>query len=201
MPKTKFADNAMDEKTTRLIAQMHKAITIIQFKLEGQLVQKYPWFQADDRRVLEKINYEEGTIEIDGTVYPLLDSNFPTVDPKDPYALSEAEQNVMERLVGAFENCDRLQQHMLLLLNKGSMYKVFNNNLLYHGCVLLDENGEFQKVEIFGKTYSGKALYDVLESYVRKAYLRWTKRSGREAGISCGSSGPAGILRCSVRSV
>ena len=84
------------------------------------------------------------TIEIDGTVYPLLDSNFPTVDPKDPYALSEAEQNVMERLVGAFENCDRLQQHMLLLLNKGSMYKVFNNNLLYHGCVLLDENGGHQ---------------------------------------------------------
>ena len=77
----------------------------------------------------------------------------------------------MERLVGAFENCDRLQQHMLLLLNKGSMYKAFNNNLLYHGCVLLDENGEFQKVEIFGKTYSGKALYDVLESYVRKAYF------------------------------
>ena len=151
--------------------KLHKAISIIQFKLEGQLVQKYPWFQADDRRVLEKINYEEGTIEIDGTVYQLLDSNFPTVDPKDPYALSEAEQNVMERLVGAFENCDRLQQHMLLLLNKGSMYKVFNNNLLYHGCVLLDENGEFQKVEIFGKTYSGKALYDVLESYVRKAYF------------------------------
>ena len=164
-------NHGYDTSEKALNMKLHKAISIIQFKLEGQLVQKYPWFHADDRRVLEKINYEEGTIEIDGTVYPLLDRNFPTVDPQNPYALSEAEQNVMERLVGAFENCDRLQQHMLLLLNKGSMYKVFNNNLLYHGCVPLDENGEFRQVEVFGKTYSGKALYDVLESYVRKAFF------------------------------
>ena len=144
-------NHGYDTSEKALNMKLHKAISIIQFKLEGQLVQKYPWFHADDRRVLEKINYEEGTIEIDGTVYPLLDRNFPTVDPQNPYALSEAEQNVMERLVGAFENCDRLQQHMLLLLNKGSMYKVFNNNLLYHGCVPLDENGEFRQVEVFGK--------------------------------------------------
>lgn len=164
-------NHGYDSGEKELNMKLHKAIAVIQFKLEGQMAEKYPWFHADDRRMLERIDYRKGTIRIEDREYPLLDTCFPTIDPKNPYVLSEAEQNVMERLTGAFENCDRLRQHMLLLLSKGSMYKVFNHNLLYHGCVPLDENGEFQKVEIFGRTYSGKALYDVLESYVRKAFF------------------------------
>lgn len=164
-------NHGYDTSEKELNMKLHKAIAVIQFKLEGQLAEKYPWFHAEDRRLLHRIDYEEGAVRIGGKTYPLLDTFFPTIDPEHPYELSEGEQIVMDRLTTAFENCDRLRQHMLLLLNKGSMYKVFNNNLLYHGCVPLDENGNFLKVEIFGKTYSGKALYDVLESYVRKAFF------------------------------
>ncbi len=151
--------------------KMHKAISIIQFKLEGQLIARRKSFAMENRRLLDKIDYEKHTITLDGQEYPLLDSNFPTIDPKNPYKLTEMEKDVMERLQAAFEQCEKLQQHMNLLLNKGSLYKVFNNNLLYHGCVPLDENGKFLKVNIYGKNYSGKALYDVLETYVRKAFF------------------------------
>ena len=151
--------------------KMHKAITIIQFKLEGQLIARRKSFAMEERRLLDKIDYEKGTILLDGETYPMLDTNFPTIDPKNPYKLTEMEKNVIERLQSAFEQCEKLQQHMNLLLNKGSLYKVFNNNLLYHGCLPMDENGKFVKVNIYGKNYSGKALYDILEMYVRKAFF------------------------------
>jgi fructose-1,6-bisphosphatase-3 len=151
--------------------KMHKAIAIIQFKLEGQLIARRKSFGMESRRLLDKIDYERHTITLDGKAYPLLDSSFPTIDPKNPYKLTEQEKDVIERLQTAFEQCEKLQQHMMLLLNKGSLYKVFNNNLLYHGCVPLDDRGEFMKVNIYGKNYSGKALYDVLETYVRKAFF------------------------------
>ena len=156
---------------TELNTKIHKAITVLQFKLEGQLIQKRPEFEMNDRALLHLINYEKGTITIDGNEYPLLDTNFPTIDPADPYRLTEEEQQIMERLQQAFENCTKLQQHMMLLLNKGGLYKVYNDNLLYHGCVLLDENGDFAEVPVYGKKYKGKALYDVLDKYVRKAYF------------------------------
>ena len=151
--------------------KMHKAITIIQFKLEGQLIARRKSFGMEDRRLLDKIDYEKGTIDLNGTTYSLLDSNFPTIDPRNPYKLTDMEKTVVERLQSAFEHCEKLQQHMNLLLNKGSLYKVYNNNLLYHGCLPMDETGKFLKVNIYGKNYSGKALYDVLETYVRKAYF------------------------------
>ena len=151
--------------------KMHKAITIIQFKLEGQLIARRKSFGMESRRLLDKINYEKNTVMLNGREYPLLDGNFPTIDPKNPYKLTEMEKDVIERLQSAFEQCEKLQQHMNLLLNKGSLYKVFNNNLLYHGCVPLDENSKFLKVNIYGKKYSGRALYDVLETYVRKAFF------------------------------
>lgn len=156
---------------TDLNMKMHKAIVVIQLKLEGQLIARRPGFQMSDRRLLDKINYEQGTIDWYGKTFRLRDCNFPTIDPKDPYRLTEEEQNLMERLQAAFEHCEKLQRHMMLLLSKGSIYKVYNNNLLYHGCVPLDENGEFRKVDIYGKTYCGKELYDVLETYVRKAFF------------------------------
>lgn len=156
---------------TDLNMKMHKAIVVIQLKLEGQLIARRPGFRMSDRRLLDKIDYEQGTIDWYGKTLKLRDSNFPTIDSKDPYRLTEEEQNLMERLQAAFEHCEKLQRHMMLLLNKGSIYKVYNNNLLYHGCVPLDENGAFRKVDIYGKTYYGKELYDVLETYVRKAFF------------------------------
>ena len=116
------------------------------------------------------ISATEGTIEIDGQSYPLKDTNFPTVDPKDPYALTAEEEDIMERLEQAFIHCDKLQEHMRFLLNRGGLYKVHNGNLLYHGCIPLNDDGSFKKVNLYGKEYSGKSLYEVLESYVRKGF-------------------------------
>lgn len=150
--------------------KMHKAISIIQFKTEGQIIKKNPGFEMEDRNLLHHINYEEGTIEIDGKIYKMLDNYFPTVDPKNPYALTKEEEDIMERLEKAFLNCEKLQRHMKFLLNKGALYKVHNNNLLYHGCVPLNEDGSLKEVRIYGKSYKGKSLYEILESYVRKGF-------------------------------
>ncbi len=156
---------------TELNMKMHKAISIIQFKVEGQISKKRPEFGFEKRNFLDKINYETGTILIDGKEYGLLDDYFPTIDPADPYALSPEEEDIMSRLVSAFQNCERMQKHMRFLLNKGTLYKIYNSNLLYHGCVPLDEEGMLKEVKIYGRSYKGKALYDVLDSYVRKGFF------------------------------
>lgn len=150
--------------------KMHKAISVIQFKVESQIIKKNPGFNLEKRNLLHHINYEKGTIELDGKEYKLLDKNFPTIDPKKPYALTKEEEDIMERLERAFENCEKLQRHMHFLLNKGGLYKVYNGNLLYHGCVPLKEDGNLKSVRIFGRAYKGKGLYEVLESYVRKGF-------------------------------
>lgn len=150
--------------------KMHKAISVIQFKVESQIIKKNPGFKLEKRNLLHRINYEKGTIELDGKEYKLLDKNFPTIDPKKPYALTKEEEDIMERLERAFENCEKLQRHMHFLLNKGGLYKVYNGNLLYHGCVPLKEDGNLKSVRIFGRAYKGKGLYEVLESYVRKGF-------------------------------
>ncbi len=151
--------------------RMHKAISVIQFKIEGQLASENPEFGMNGRCLLDQINYETNQIRIDGKQYELLDGRFPTIDPAEPYALSEQEKNVMERLTRAFKNCEKLQKHVKFLLKKGSLYKVYNGNLLYHGCVPMNEDGSFMEVPVYGQTYHGKALYDVLEQYVRKAFF------------------------------
>ena len=150
--------------------KMHKAISIIQFKVEGQIIKKNPGFKMEKRNLLHHIDYEAGTIVLDGKTYELLDKNFPTIDPKKPYALTKEEEDIMERLERAFLNCEKLQRHMRFLLNKGGLYKVYNNNLLYHGCVPLNEDGSLKNVRIYGHSYKGKGLYEVLESYVRKGF-------------------------------
>ena len=112
------------------------------------------------------------------------------MDPKDPYALTPEEAEVMERLQSAFLKCEKLQRHVRFLYTNGSLYKVYNGNLLYHGCVPLNNDGTFRKVRIFGKEYSGKALYDILEVYARKGYYcQWIRKSARRGGISSGISG------------
>ncbi|MDO5336455.1 MAG: fructose-1,6-bisphosphatase [Eubacteriales bacterium] len=154
-----------------LARKMHKAIAVIQFKLEGQLVLDRPEFHMESRCLLDKINYEEGTIVLDGITYALKDCHFPTIDPADPYRLTEEEQETMDRIASAFQNCEKLHRHVELLLNKGGLYKVYNGNLLFHGCVPLDEEGNFKVADVYGKACSGKALYDELETYVRKAFF------------------------------
>ena len=154
----------------KLDVKMHKAISVIQFKVEGQIIKKNPGFKMNDRNLLHKINFETGMVEIDGKEYPMLDRNFPTVDPRKPYALSAEEEDIMERLEKAFLHCEKLQRHMRFLLNKGGLYKVYNNNLLYHGCVPLTAEGELMPVRIYGRSYKGRGLYEELESYVRKGF-------------------------------
>ena len=157
-------------KDLTLDQKMHKAITVMQFKLEGQTIARNPEFGMEGRRFLHKIDYEKGTVEVEGKEYPMLDTYFPTINPESPYELSEGESLVMRRLQQAFMRCEKLQKHVRFLYAKGGMYKVYNGNLLYHGCVPVEEDGSFAKVRIFEDEYSGRALYDILEYYARKGY-------------------------------
>ncbi len=150
--------------------KMHKAITIIQFKLEGQVIMRNPSFKMEKRLLLDKIDQEKGTVLVEGKEYPLIEKNFPTLDPKDPYRLTEEETEVIKRLQAAFLRSDKLQKHVRFLFSKGSLYKVYNGNLLFHGCIPLNADGSFRKVQVFDKEYSGKSLYDILEVYARKGY-------------------------------
>lgn len=167
----KVAPSGADNMESDLIKKMHKAIAIIRFKLEGQLIKKWPEYGMKERLLLEHIDCEQGTIELEGRTYKLLDTSFPTIDPADPYRLTEGEEEVIQRLRSSFIHCEKLKNHVGLLLKKGSMYKVYNGNLLFHGCIPMEEDGSFAKVNIYGKEYSGKALFDILETYVRKAFF------------------------------
>lgn len=157
-------------KDLSLDTKMHKAMAIIQFKLEGQLIMRHPEFHMEERMLLDRIDYEKGTICISGKAYKMKDMDFPTIDPKKPFELTEEEAKVMVRLQQAFMKCEKLQRHVRFLYAKGGMYKIYNGNLLYHGCVPLNEDGTFAEVEIYGRKYKGKALYDILEYYARRGY-------------------------------
>lgn len=173
-PCTCFAlknQNATDAEEMEMNLRIHKAISIIQFKIEGQIIKKRPSFQMEDRMFLDKIDFEKGTVLIGEKQYDLLDVNFPTVDPSDPYALNTEEQEIMDRLEKAFIHCEKLHRHVRFLLTKGGLYKVYNHNLMYHGSVPLTDSGDLKEVDIYGHTYKGKKLYDALESYVRKGFF------------------------------
>ncbi|MCR5799790.1 MAG: fructose-1,6-bisphosphatase [Lachnospiraceae bacterium] len=163
-------DKDYNTRDLDLDMRMHKAITLIQFKLEGQLIKRHPEWHLENRLLLDKIDFDKKTVCVDGREYPMIDTDFPTVDPKDPYRLTEDEQLVMDRLKKAFRHSDKLQKHIRFLYSKGAMYKVHNYNLLYHGCVPMDEQGNFLSLNIAGREYKGKALYDALDAYARKGY-------------------------------
>lgn len=167
----KVAPSGTNNMENDMTKKMHKAIAIIRFKLEGQLIKKYPEYGMSNRLLLDYIDYEKGTIDIEGKTYKLLDTYFPTIDPADPYRLTDEEEEVIQRLRSSFIHCEKLTTHVKLLLKKGSMYKVYNGNLLFHGCIPMEKDGSFAKVNIYGKEYSGKALFDILETYVRKAFF------------------------------
>ena len=174
-PCEQFRPKPGDEEYTDneliLMARMQKAITIIQLKLEAQVIRRRPEFEMGDRLLLDKIDYARGVIQLDGQEYSLNDSNFPTIDPADPYALTVEEQGVADRLRLSFLENDKLQAHVALLFRKGSMYLAFNGNLLYHGCIPMDADGSFQAVTLDGQPVAGKSYLDRIDRLVRQGYF------------------------------
>lgn len=164
-------ENIYDAVDPGLAAKMHKAIAIMQFKLEGQIIRRHPDYKMEDRVLLEKINYEKGTVNIDGKEYPMLDMNFPTVDPKDPLRLTPEEEELLYTLALSFRHSELLHRHIKFVYSHGSMYKCYNSNLLYHGCIPMKKDGSFDEMVIDGVSYSGKALLDFIDQRVQKAYF------------------------------
>lgn len=162
--------------------RIYKAITMIQLKLEGQIIINHPEFEMNGRLLLDKINFETKTITIDGREYRMKDIDFPTVDKNNPYILTKEETEVMERLKQAFYMSEKLQKHIRFLFDKGHLYKIYNGNLLFHGCIPMDEQGEFQKLKINQQEYGGKALYDIIEKYVRRGFFADSSSRIRKIG-------------------
>ena len=158
------------EKDILMAARMYKAITIILFKLEGQKLLRRPEFGMSDRLLLNRIDYTSKTIDIGGIRYPLLDCDFPTVDPNDPYTLTEEESQVIDRLTDSFRHSEKLQKHTRFLYSKGGLYKVYNGNLLFHGCIPMTEDGKLMSFTIGSRSRAGKAFLDYAEKTARKAY-------------------------------
>ena len=165
------ADSGFTAQEIRLMAQMQKAMAVIQFKVETQVIKRRPHYQMDDRLLLDKVDYERGVIKLNGNEYPLLDTIFPTIDPKNPDALTAEEQAVMERLVLSFTNSKKLQQHVRYLFSTGSIYLAHDGNLLYHGCIAMNDDTEFRAFNVDGKSFSGKAFLDRVDRLARQGYF------------------------------
>lgn len=165
------AGQELSAKQFDMIKKMHKAISIIQFKLEAEIINRNPQFEMDDRNLLHKINFEKGTVEIDGKDYKLKETNFPTVDPKNPYQLTPDEAGVIDKLRISFMHSELLKEHVKFLYSKGSMYLKYNNNLLLHGCVPLNRDGQFTSMKFGEHDLSGKKLVDQFDQFARKAYF------------------------------
>lgn len=159
------------KSTSMLVTRMHKAITIIQLKLEAATIKKRPEFEMNDRLLLDKIDPEKGVVVIDGVEYPINDTYFPTIDWNDPYALTPAEQNVVDKLNASFTGSEKLRKHMKCLFRNGCIYTVINGNLLFHASLPLNADGSFKDVTILGEKFRGKALFDKVGSVVREAYF------------------------------
>lgn len=164
-------DAIVDYSEQLLLARMQKAISIIQFKLEGQIIQRRPHYKMEDRLLLDKINVKRGVVDINGTDYALIDTHFPTINAARPYALSTRETQLMQRLTQSFQNSQRLQDHVRLLYAKGSMYLAHNGNLLYHGCVSLEPDGSFTKLKVGDTVFQGKSYMDRVDQLARQGYF------------------------------
>ncbi|MFI3282174.1 MAG: fructose-1,6-bisphosphatase [Rikenellaceae bacterium] len=196
-PKVETKTGRLNAKRLRLVAQMHKAITVIQFKLEAEIISRRPEFEMQHRNLLEHIDFEHGTFTFDGTAYPLLDTLFPTIDPKDPYKLTDEEAALVEELHYSFVHSEKLRLHMRCLFANGGMYLSYNSNLLFHASVPLNEDGSFKKVELCGKKYHGKKLMDKIDGLVRLAYLGDEDHPMKEFAVDymwymwCGKDAPS----------
>ena len=173
----------VSEKDKLLSARMHKAITVILFKLEGQKILRHPEYGMEDRLLLDKIDYENKCVTINGVTWPMEDVDFPTVDPKDPYTLTPEESAVIDQLTSAFLNSEKLQRHVRFLYSKGSIYKIYNGNLLFHGCIPMDKEGNFLSFNLDGVDRSGKDFLDYADAAARRAYYYKMGTAERELGM------------------
>ncbi len=195
-----FKPKNVDEKDSKfdqaVMAKTQQAAAIIQLKLEGQIIKKHPEYYMDDRLLLDKINYKKGKITIDGKEYQLLENYFPTIDPDDPYKLNEKEEEVVRKLVKSFKNSEKLQRHIQFLYSKGNIYKIYNDNLLIHGCVPMSMFGEFVSVNVNGRELRGRAYLDYVEKKAREGYFEPEGSEKRENGkdflwyLWCGKNSP-----------
>ena len=172
----------LPESQLALIAKMHKAIAIIQFKQEKQVIDRNPEFGMQDRNLLHLIDFKKGTIRLNGKDYELVDKHFPTIDPDDPYRFTPEEQEILEGITRSFETSDKLRRHIKCFLDHGSAYLVRNNNLMFHGSMPMNPDGTFKEMMIQGKPYSGKKLFDKVDQMVRNAYYTREETPRRQAG-------------------
>ena len=195
MPKGDTNGDFLKSDDNILIAKMHKAISVIQFKLEGQTILRHPDFDMQDRLLLDKINFDEGTVTVERVKYPLADSDFPTVDKTDPYSLSESEAELMRYLKNAFMRSEKLQRHAAFFFEKGEMYTVVNKNLLFHGCIPIDKDGEFVHFAFSGGL-SGRAFMDYADRVARQGFFAKEGTKERQIGkdflwfLWCGKNSP-----------
>ncbi len=187
----------IDEKTIRLTALMHKAISIIQFKEEAKIYERHPEWGMNDREILKFIDYEKGSIHLNDNDYPLLSSHFPTVNPDNPIALTPEEEALMDKLSHSFLVSEKLHKHVKMLLQHGCMYSIFNNNLLFHASVPINEDGSLKEVEIYpGRKYAGKDLLHFIGMMIRSAFQNDTEEKERKYAIDyflylwCGKESP-----------
>lgn len=196
IPKINEEETDYNGKTLRLIAQMHKAISVIQFKLEAALIDKHPEWNMQDRKQLEFIDQENKVFVYEGKTYEMTECSFPTVDPKDPYKLTHEEAELMEKLHRSFRICDRLKHHIQCLLSHGCLYGIFNSNLLFHASIPLNADGTLKDVEIQGKKYQGRALLEKLGQMMRAALSNSKTVKDKEFAIDyywyiwCGPDSP-----------
>ena len=198
VPKISSADSArVDEKSIRLAALMHKAITVLQFKEEAAIIKRHAKWKMSDRLMLNYIDYDKGTITLNGKEYPLKSNSFPTIDPKHPNRLTPEEKQLMDKINHSFQVSEKLHKHIRLLLQHGCMYAVFNNNLLFHASIPLDEDGKLKEVEIIpGTTCSGKDLLYNIGMLIRSAFQTDTTPEERNYAIDyflylwCGPDSP-----------
>lgn len=195
-PKVDDEDETISEKSKLMLAQMHKAISIIQFKLEGALIAKYPEWDMQNRNLLHRIDFEKQTINLPSGEYALRDSNFPTIDPKDPYRLTEDEAELIEKLKHSFKISDKLRKHMYTMVSHGAIYGVYNGNLLYHASIPLTDEGLLKEVTIDGEQYKGRTLLNQVNKMVRAAFDEDAETSERNFAIDyfwylwCGPNSP-----------
>lgn len=189
LARTVYADDPCERFKTKgtglrddlLMAQMQKAIAVMQFKLEGQTIRRHPEWEMERRNLLHRIDTEKGTVEIDGRTHPLLDTHLPTIDPADPYALSPEERACMDRLRQSFVSSSRLWEHMSYVSRRGSMWLRRDHALIFHGCVPVDESGELLSLNVDGREHAGRALFDALDVVVRRAMNAGVETVGEEA--------------------
>lgn len=194
--KIKTLDKEISEMDYKLLAKMHKAISIIQFKLEGHIIKRHPEFHMDDQLLLEMADYENYTININGESYFLNDTNFPTVDKCDPYKLTPREWEVLMKLKRSFLKSEKLQKHIRFMYSKGSMYTIFNSNLLFHGCIPLKEDKTFETITLQGQECGGKAMLDKFDRFARDAFFMKEDSEAKKTGLDmmwylwCGARSP-----------